>query len=511
MRKIILLAALAASVTLCRSQSIVYSNYSIKAATSAYKVIGKVGKNIIVWVCIDKHYSSEILIYDNKFKLINKVPSDILKSDVNPSPIFFNNNDSFCAAYKYNKNKLWQYRIAFFNEKGNLTSEKILDSIQVFKSEKDTTYYNYKFLQSADKKTICFIKFAYDKNNYVLKFNCNFFTSSKSFYEYFALPFDGNHDWFADFLIDNNKNFFFVIYDQTDSVSHIKIIKKNFSDDYMLIEQKDVAKISLHKESLRILNTANSYIVYGFGESKNYSIDSLNKNEGIFYLWRVDSSLNNNPGDNIYNNINGGSLNDVIVSANEDQLIVVQTEIEDINQPLQRDYNIPPQSSSSEEPQRYYVLRQGDDRSMDLNYYYNPSHFVTPSPTSSGNKPNDNPIDQSITSNVVLFNIDKLNKVEWTKNFKMYSKDISSNMILDGIIIVNSNKTQLIYPVTTGKKNFIKHIVILNNGVEKEQNEIVWHSSNSFIIDQASQVDDNTIIFPILKGDKLNFLRMNLE
>lgn len=509
MRKIILLAALAISFTLCRSQSIVYSNYSIKAATSAYKIIGKVGRNIIVWVCTDKRYSSEILMYDDKLELTKKVTSDILMSDINPSPIFFNNNDSFCVAYQYLKNKLWQYKIASFNENGNFISEKILDSIQNFNSVTDTAYYHYKFLQSADKKTVCFAKFFYDKQNYIIKFNCNFFTE-KTLHKNFVIPFDANHDWLADFLIDNNKNFLFAIHHQTDSVSQLKIIKTNFSDDYMLIVQKDFARISLQRESVRILNTNNSYIVYEFGKPE-ITQDSLHQNEGTFYLWRLDSGLNNNPGDSIYHNFNAENFKevqgDVIISANGNHLIVVQNKI-DANQLRQQSYNLPPRPSfRSKAPLSGETLH--DFQMLTVMNFQPAPLFLVPTPIGVADKYESDNL--NIISKVTLFNIDMFNKIEWTKDFTMYSKDILFNVILNGTIVVNNDKIHLIYSVTTGKKNLIKHIVISYDGAETEKNAIAWHSSNSFIINQALQIDENTIIFPTLKGNKLDFVRMNLE
>ena len=61
-----------------------------------------------------------ILVYDSKMKLIKKLTTDILHSDIEPEASFYNSVDSFYVAYQYKKGNKWEYKLSHDN--GNLSS-----------------------------------------------------------------------------------------------------------------------------------------------------------------------------------------------------------------------------------------------------------------------------------------------------------------------------------------------------------------------------------------------------
>src|SRR6185503_6047261 len=85
--------------------------------------------NIIVWYVSSKKYKkSVILVYDKKMNLIKKVTTDILHSDIDPAVSFYNSVDSFYVAYQYKKGNKWEYKLAGFDDNGNLSSTYLIDS-----------------------------------------------------------------------------------------------------------------------------------------------------------------------------------------------------------------------------------------------------------------------------------------------------------------------------------------------------------------------------------------------
>src|SRR3982751_1961036 len=115
MPKYISTLLLVLTIIVSKAQALSYSENYISNTTPIY-IIGQVKNNIIVWSKESENYKkSVILIYDNRLKLIKKVTTDILQSDVDPSASFYNSVDSFYVAYQYKKGNKWEYRLAGFD------------------------------------------------------------------------------------------------------------------------------------------------------------------------------------------------------------------------------------------------------------------------------------------------------------------------------------------------------------------------------------------------------------
>lgn len=307
MRSTLLMLCFIISSLVCESQRMIFSDHFIYNSTP-YKLIGRVNDNIIIWT-IKNRSSSEILVYNNDLHLIRSVSSGILKSEIDADPEYFSLTDSFAVAYQYKLGNMWQYRLTFFDDNGTQLSTIIVDSLNSDKAKTKDGNYFYKVLLSQDKKTMCYCKLSINTDNFIAKTNCTFLKNNRVSHEQFVLPFDFLHETIEGFLIDSNENLVLLKTTTTDSSFTIKVVKKFFSNDYLLIASKKIDSGILINGSIHLADKPGNYIIYGVWQNKLNTAESEKQNLTGFYKWTTDFNLDDKPGDTILNKVVSSAIN----------------------------------------------------------------------------------------------------------------------------------------------------------------------------------------------------------
>lgn len=477
----------------------------------AYKLIGSVKNNIIVWTN-DDHNSSEILIFDNKLHLIQKVASSILKSGINANPEYFSLVDSFAVAYQYKIKNTVQYRLTFFDDNANQLSTIIIDSVNTNKAKTEGNNCFYKFLISEDKKTICCTKLLFNADDAVININCTFVSSGIVSYEEFLLPFDFVHEKIHDFLIDGNKNFLLLETISSDSSFALKIVKKVFINDYLLTVSKKIDSGILVNGSINLTVKPDSYMVYACWQK---SLNTANKERHYltgFYKWVTNFNLDDKPGDTILNEgISATNCNIIFIKSEKNQdFFAIEKYKKDTsaNSNYAENYGTSSWQNDliktvdlSSRPQ----ISEADKMELGIANHY--QVFSPPPSTSQVVKP----VVNTIATGINIFSLSNSNQLNWLRSF---DNNTQLNQNLNNkIITAGTNGIYIIYPeqLTNHKIGITQIIISKGDGSFKIDNVPIWNSSYTYLFDQETELDHNGIVMPCYKSNKIFFVKLSFE
>lgn len=474
-------------VIVCKAQTLLYADNSIHNSDKIC-VVGQVKNHVIVWDEKRKNHKAVILIYDNKLNLLRQVSTNLLISDIDPEAGFYNSDDSFYIAYQYKKGKKWEYKIARFDDNGNLSSTYVIDSSNNVNTGDS---YLYNCYESDDKKVIGCVKTFFDNRYNAIRFSFTFLKQGSLSRDQLFLSYDSTHDKFIDFLIDSNKSVTLLKTSNTDSGFAISVIKKDFSDNFFFTATKRFATGELRSGSGNIFNKLKNYTVYGIWE--NGIKDSLSNHQKYktgLYTW---------------------TLNDTLTEVNSDTVLYVDSAI-----------------ISGFTRYANYSLRQQPDNffgiETDSTRIPNASLRRTGSWVSQGIGGGNNPIftymfdpiqpqtDTHYKADFSVIALDEHNEMAWRNKLagsvdSILLTDLSNNKIVagkKGIHIIRST-------ILKNKKSTIEQIIINYAGKYKRMSTVVWDSKYKYLVYDAIKMNDEALIIPCLKGNKLIFAKMTLE
>lgn len=474
----------------CKAQIFSYSQNHISRPTDVC-IIGQVKNNIIVWYEGAKKYKkSVILVYDSKLKLIKKITTDILQSDIDPKAVFYNSTDSFYVGYQYKKGNKWKYKLAGFDANGNLSSTYIIDSSGNLNSDDNLSY---SFCQSGDKKILGCVKTITNRKYNALKFEVTFLNYGILYREQFSLGFDKSREKLVDLLIDSNKNITFLKTSNTDSGFCISVIKKEFSVDQFLIATKKIAAGNLRNGTSHFFNKFDNYTVYGVWEN-SVRDDSLKRNQKYktgLYTWKIDEKLGDMPGDTILYD-DSTIISQFTYYANSfstnksDNFFGIQTD----------SVNIPISPTS---PSKEFVFQNLDGKMGSYTWIEAPKQ----------------PSDQILSHYKVGFTVIGLNnhnQIVWRNELKNNPDSILLTDFANNKIVAGKKGIHLVRPIIINKKmNTIEHILITYSGKYERVNTIAWNNSYIYFVSNAAETNDGALIIPCFKDNYLIFAKMILE
>ncbi|HVX26272.1 MAG TPA: hypothetical protein VHB70_08015 [Parafilimonas sp.] len=487
-----------------------FSNHFINNSAT-YKLIGSINKNIIVWTINDRN-SSEILVFDNELHLLRKVSSGILKSDVDANPEYFSLADSFAVAYQYKFKNTWQYRLTFFDDNATQLSTIIVDSLDSDKAKTESGKYFYKSLVSQDKKTICCTKFLMNVDSAVIKISCTFIKNGEVSYEQFFLPFDFLHESIDNFSIDGNKNFVVLETLTSDSSFFVKLIKKNFLEDYLLITSKKIDSGSLINGSIHLTYKPDTYIIYGAWQNNLNTAENKNLHLTGFFKWTTDFNLNDKPGDTILNITTATNWNINFIKSEKDRdLFAIEKYKRDTS--IHAEYVEAYDNSSWQNELMRSVdlgslphISEVDQIELDIaNHYRN--YLPPPSDQVSGKS-----VVNTIETGVNIFSLSNSNQLNWLKDLGSSSTQFLQSLN-NKVIASGTNTIHIIYShqLTNSKMGISQIIVSDEDGTYNVDNLPIWNSSYVYLMEQAVAVDNNTIIIPCFKGKKIFLGKLMFE
>ena len=480
----------------------------------------------------EQYKRSDIFVYDNKLKLLQQTTSDILKSDINPSPVFFNGNNRFYVAYEFQTGNEWQYKLSAFDEKANLLSTYVLDSSQNIHAA-DSVSYN--FFQSDDKATLCCVKITTNKTYPAVKFNCSFLSNSKLKLDSFFLPFDAARENLVDFLIDNENNITILKTTNTDSGFAVSLIKRKPGADYFLNATKQLKYGYLQSGTIHLASKLNEYNVYAIWESDFLHSSARYKDyhKGM-YLWNTNNKLDDLPGDTIiYNDstsiadltlLTGNSANGKRTNIFSLEAGVTQSTVA-TGHYYAKDYN---QQSSTYQPPAYEntTFNTSETRPSYVQLPSNPGTFILmpneqppPPPLPVSSFPNNNNDDnntsipvRNFVSGFSIFGLSNNFKMRWLNDFKDNEDSADLPNLLYKKIVAGKNGIHIIYPsLIKNKRNGIEHVLVTYDGKYEKINTIAWNLRYEYLVSQAVETNDGAIIIPCVKDNRLIFAKMIFE
>ena len=474
-----------------KAQTFSYSQNYLANKTSACKIIGQVKNNIIVWyVSSEKYKKSVILVYNNRMKLIKKVTTDILHSDIDPAASFYNSVDSFYVAYQYKKGNKWEYKLAGFDNDGNLSSTYLIDSASNLNSGDSLSY---SFYQSGDKKTLGCVKTIMNKKYNAIRFELTFLNDGNLYRDHFFLAFDNVHEKLVDLLIDSNKTISLLKTSNTDSGFSISLIKKEFSADHFLIATKKLAAGNLRNGTSHFFNRANSYTIYGIWE--NAFRDSLTRNQKYktgLYTWKVDDKLADMADDSILY---------------DDSTTILE-------------YNLYASNSLTNKPNNFFGI-QTDSINISNQYAIPPTSMLVYTNFGTTGTWYYNYIDSNTSleppvshykASLTIISLNNNDNMEWRIELKNDRDSVFLNDPSNNKIVAGKKGIHIIRSTTIKKtRNSIKHILITYSGRYEKVNTVVWNNKYSYLVSQAVETNDGALIIPCLKDNRLIFARMILE
>ncbi len=474
-----------------KAQVFSYSQNYLTNESSACKIIGQVKDNIIVWyVNSEKYKKSVILVYDNKMKLIKKITTDILHSDIDPAASFYNSVDSFYVAYQYKKGNKWEYKLAGFDDNANLSSTYIIDSASNLNRDDSVSYSYY---QSGDKKMLACAKTIINKKNNAVRFETTFLNHGNLYRDQFFLAFDNAHEKLVDFLIDSNKNITLLKTSNTDSGFSISVIKKEFSADHFLSATKKLAAGDLRNGTSHFFNKFNSYTVYGVWE--NAFRDSLTRNQKYktgLYTWKIDDKLVDMPGDTILYD-DSTIISEFNLYANNSL-----TNKSDIFFGIQTDSIHIPDPHAFRPHRELYFQGNADGKTG----YYN---YIEANPPSEQ-------IFSHYKAGFTIVSLNNHNKIEWRNELKNNPDSILLTDLSNNKIVADKKGIHIVRSATVNKTtNRIEHIMITYSGRYEKINTVAWNSKYTYLVSSAVETNDGALIIPCVKEDRLIFAKMILE
>lgn len=502
MSKLVSTLLILISVTTLYSQRIIFSN-SFVGNSNPYKIIGKVANNFVVWTATDDQNTSEFLIYNDDLKILKKVHSNFFRNQSNSTLTFFNNNDSFSIAYRYKKGNVWQYRLTFFDAFATELSTIIIDSSNSLNKKIEDNIY-YTFLQSQDKKTTCFTKFAINADSFVLKISCAFINNHIISNQQFILPFDFTHETINDFLVDSN-NIVLLETVTYDSSFLVKLIKKSFSNDYLLISSKRLESGSLMNGNIYLTKRPDMYLIYGAWQNQQLT---------GFYKWTTDLNLNDEPGDTVLKKvISPTKWNAGFIKSEKDwDLFTIEK--------YRRDTSIYTQFEGTSDNSLWQNelmrnvdlgslphISEADKVELGISYHY--QDYSSPPPS---NQVAERSMAKITESGVDVFSLSNLNQINWFKNFDSINTELRQNLD-NKKIVAGKNAIHIIYThqLTNNSTGISQIIVSYTDGSYHTDDIPTWTSAYIYLMDQAIEVDSNSIIIPCFKGKKLFFAKLLFE
>ncbi|MGN6213820.1 hypothetical protein [Parafilimonas sp.] len=471
-----------------------------------YNIIGKVNDKLLVWQAnANKHFASIIIAYNEDMDVVHTANTNILQSSVEPQPYFFVTGNSFKVIYKYQDDKYLFYKVAGFDEDGDLQAIQTLDSSEIKKDAPPQSAYS--ILQSADKKNVCFAKIRYDEITHALVLNCTYI-NDEIIHKDFAFSIDVNKEMLSAINIDTDKNMLLVFEESTDSTTRLKAIKKNFSDDVMLVTNKAVQTHAFEDKSVDIVQTTAGYIAYG----------RLTESNKVF-IWQMDSKMNELAGDTVLErNFNGGlsfipcndNMANVFVAWNYNSLENAAT-IDD----APGNIRIPDYSNDPTYIVRYNNL-SADAIATQKNYIEKRSResVLREKDNYSSTLPKDQPQSFSRPSlkNIQLFKIDSGNSVVWSRNFNNIPTGETSANLGNSSITAGDKKLHIICEAQIkSKPRFLNHIIINFDGDVTEIHYTTWDMKYQYLLNQSVLTDHNELIVPAVKGSYMKFAKIKIE
>lgn len=482
------------------SQSIHYANNKLNVSEFRYKIIGEVNNNIVVWATDQtKNSNTKIFVYDNSMHLINTANTNIFQSGLNEDAQFFITGKTFQALYSHKTKDAFLFRLAAFDEKGNMLYDRVLDSI-ANPAALNNQNICYQTLQSQYNNAVCFTKMLSDREHHILKFSFSFIDDNNISSRTFTIPFYEDQEDVTDIFLDGDRNILLLKQRKLDSAINITLVKLNFADNLMLGANKTISNYFFKANSMHIVQNVDGYTVSGLLRKENRNFNDLDKKEGL-YVWQTDNDLDDTPGDAILNQETQSNL--LNYSANISG--------NDVFSNVFAIWNTQENYGTSKKDQWIYAAQYEEHSSpgydkCDLIYYDGKIKNATNSVTVLREN------DESIPPKLELLKINNSNKIIWKNAVTGRIDNITAANLSNAKIITGNIALHIVYEILIkDHPRSLSHITIQPDGAVNEK--LFTNLDKKYKYDLAASVftGKGELIVPCYKGSKMSFARLKLE
>lgn len=541
------LVAFAATAILCQfanAQKMYYSQTerNLPSETKTY-IIGNVDDNTIIWKYIPQSYNSQILVYDNSMRLLQRVNANVFANNNVSCLQFINRRHSFDVIAQVCTKHSFYCQLASFNSAGTLLhSVKTLSCKALVKNKYNGSY---DIAVSANKKYFLIAKNHIQASDEKVELEYNLYYMSDSLQSITAktisIPYYKDMNTaFTPTQVSNTGDIMFAEYlsQDRDTNSHIIVYKAAAgSNDYTACTA-DIVNKQLKDINLKLDNLNNNYIVFAAWASKKSAASPTNcqKESGAFN-WVINENMESVKNDTTYilpgvspaqmqafNSNNITAKDAVALMDGTCMLALTGTTGRVKNMYSDDDNDVISGYYTNAEPTGLVIAAnpQADQpvaptgKSNISNGYYNTDYAYAPSeyyyaPNPASKKKNKQP---AFNANLVLMRINNTgNDMMWTRNITSDHDQNAFSFVNNYALLNSGNALYFICKKFLAKdKESFENIKVTADGSISVSQIMYRNTDYEILVDRGVQVSNNEIIFPCIYQDKtLAFAKFEIE
>lgn len=262
-------------------QNFYYSNPENKGLISSFNIIGRVKDKILVWQTNKDHpEKSNILIYDNNMKIINRVNTDLIRNGNLYTINFVATPDSFQVVYQYLKGNALICELAGYNTEGLNTNTQQIDSLPLA-NPGEFNEKAFVVIKPGNGQSLALVRaeVASDKTVRILY---HYFSPKSKYSGEALLPFSLNTSVLESLILDDKANILLALSSKTYSGFSLTIYKINAVNNIVTNTLRKLPAGDFINATLNLIEKDNNYFI-----CSGWRKDSL---KGVF-LWKLDYDL----------------------------------------------------------------------------------------------------------------------------------------------------------------------------------------------------------------------------
>ena len=253
------------------------------------KVIGRVKENIVIYKSTwsTNGSKSEILVYDDKMKLLNTISLDPIVSQF-AFVDFINEKDSFAAIIVDKAVHPFVYKLVSFDAGGNILNDKVLETsesgYEIVKSA-SSSFALLKVVPSNINGTIA-IQYYFVKNNALIHSDT------------VILPFNELSSTLGAVFLDND-NLVLPVNDTSAVGGTLALFKVDLNNNSSINTIRNLNNDFLITGSIAISENANHYTVTASAANNDQDLNAISK----IFLWQINKDLTDISSDTVFTNV----------------------------------------------------------------------------------------------------------------------------------------------------------------------------------------------------------------
>ena len=522
------------------SQDVLYSapvgNYSY----ADFKIVGRVGKNVVVYNYVWSHTfdrrKSDILIYDDKMVLQHKISLRSIVARYS-SVDFINEVDSFSAIIQYIEDSFFVCKLVSFDAHGKILNSQLLQHAPAAESGP------FEIVRSAAGKSFALLNVPPSKNNTTITIQYHFVKNNILIHsDKIVLPFNRFSSGLDKAVLDDS-NLIIPINDNTNSLGRLAVYKVDLTNNSRINSIRSLIEGHLVSASVSVNKDDTCYTV--LSEWKDETASKI-------FLWQLDKDLTDVCTDTVFNKIDSISpcvqnmrilnLRSVALKNRTTNIIFSYGNTGDPftyhtghyyarpdPHPIPTYYSPISTTGGYSGGGGFYEGRvlsfmplkelNGNGREEFADVVHGPTWGNSTAPNYDNYREADQagripyiPKNGYPIARLGVVNIDSRNNLNWAQCFdESVEKDFKSLVNLAAIINMPEGLHFIYSKTLKNGKQALSDIVLKSDGTYRVIPIISMSLDYLYFVSRSSQIDSNTIVVPCASNGKLAFAKIKLD